>query len=135
MLYSKITKSSSSSYYNNFFLLLHNFCFFIFIVPAYFRITFLAGLRRTLKMPAFPESISGRLMISYIYLDCLRVEYVNTVNSLFTDTSIRWTPLQNGHLELVPAFLYSPYLTLHKTDFSLRRTHSTGPKGVRLRES
>ena len=41
----------------------------------------------------------------------------------------------NGHLELVPAFLYSPYLTLYKTDFSLRRAHSTGPKGVRLRES
>ena len=41
----------------------------------------------------------------------------------------------NGHLELVPAFLYSPYLTLYKTDFSLRRAHSTGPKGVRLTES
>ena len=50
----------------------------------------------------------------------------------------------NGHLckmdtsvklELVPAFLYSFYLTLYKTDTSLRRTLSAGPKGVRLRES
>ena len=41
----------------------------------------------------------------------------------------------NGHLELVPAFLYSFYLTLYKTDISLRRTISAGPKGVRLGES
>ena len=41
----------------------------------------------------------------------------------------------NGHLELVPAFLYSLYLTLYKTDTSLRRTLSASPKGVRLRES
>ena len=45
-----------------------------------------------------------------------------TVDSLLTDTAIRQTPLQNGHLELVPAFLYSLYLTLYKTDSSLRRT-------------
>ena len=38
------------------------------------------------------------------------------------DTSIRRTPLYNGHLELVPAFLYSLYLALYKTDISLRRT-------------
>ena len=36
---------------------------------------------------------------------------------------------------LVPAFLYSLYLTLYKTDTSLRRTLSTGSKGGRLRES
>ena len=41
----------------------------------------------------------------------------------------------NGHLELVPAFLYFFYLTLYKTDTSLRRTLSVGPKGVRLGES
>ena len=41
----------------------------------------------------------------------------------------------NGHLELVPAFLYSFYLTLYKTDISLRRTLSAGPKGVRLGKS
>ena len=41
-----------------------------------------------------------------------------------TDTSV------NGHLELVPAFLYSLYLTLHKTDTSLRRTLSAGPKEI-----
>ena len=59
----------------------------------------------------------------------------NTVDSLLTDTSIRRTPLYNGQLELVPAFLYSLYLTLYKTNISLRRTASAGPKGVRLRES
>ena len=61
--------------------------------------------------------------------------YRVTVDSLLTDTSIRRTPLYNGHLELVPAFLYSLYLTLYKTDTSLRRTLSAGPKGVRLRDS
>ena len=45
------------------------------------------------------------------------------------------TPPQNGHLDLVPAFLYSLYLTLYKTDISLRRTLTAGPKGVRLRGS
>ena len=58
-----------------------------------------------------------------------------TVDSLLTDTSIRRTPLWNGHLKLVPAFLYSFYLTLYKTDTSLRRTLSAVPKDVRLRES
>ena len=59
----------------------------------------------------------------------------STVYSLLTDTSIRRTPLKNGHLELVPAFLYSLYLTLYKTDISLRRTHTAGPQVVRLRKS
>ena len=36
---------------------------------------------------------------------------------------------------MVPAFLYSLYLTLYKTDTSLRQTLRAGPKGVRLRES
>ena len=36
---------------------------------------------------------------------------------------------------MVPAFAYSLYLTLYKTDISLRRTFSAGPKGVRLGES
>ena len=58
-----------------------------------------------------------------------------TVNSLLTDTSIRRTPPWNRHLELVPAFLYFLYLTLYKTDISLRWTLTAGPKGVRLRGS
>ena len=33
----------------------------------------------------------------------------------------------NGHLKLVPAFLYSLYLTLYKTDTSIRRTPRVGP--------
>ena len=44
-----------------------------------------------------------------------------------TDTSVKRT--------LRVAFLYSLYLTLCKTDISLRRTHNTGPQGVRLRKS
>ena len=51
----------------------------------------------------------------------------------------------NGHLyktdtseslslsEFVPAFLYSLYLTLHKTDIALRHIYSASPKGVLLR--
>ena len=35
---------------------------------------------------------------------------------------------------MVPAFLSSLYLTLYKTDISLRRTACDGPKSVRLRE-
>ena len=35
------------------------------------------------------------------------------------DTSIRWTPRRNGHLELVLAFHYSLYLTLYKTYITL----------------
>ena len=48
---------------------------------------------------------------------------------------VRRTPLQNGHLELVPAFLSSLYLTFYKMNISQRRTARAGPKGVRLRES
>ena len=44
-----------------------------------------------------------------------------------TDISVKRT--------LRVAFLYSFYLTLYKTDTSLRWTLSAGPKGVRLRES
>lgn len=58
-----------------------------------------------------------------------------TVDSLLTDTSLRRTPLYNGHLELVPAFLYSLYLTFYKTNISLRRTASAGPRRVRLGEN
>ena len=40
------------------------------------------------------------------------------------DTSVKRTPR-----------VYSLYLTLYKTDISLRRTLDAGPKGVRFRES
>ena len=52
---------------------------------------------------------------------------LTTVDSLLTDTSIRRTPPKNGHLELVPAFVYSLYLTLYKTDISVKRTPRVGP--------
>ena len=43
--------------------------------------------------------------------------------------------LYDGHLELVPAFLYSLYLAPYKTDNSLRRTLTAGPKGVQFKQS
>ena len=39
---------------------------------------------------------------------------------------------ENGQLELVPAFLYSFYLTFYKTDITLRRILGAGRKGVLL---
>ena len=47
------------------------------------------------------------------------------------DTSLRRTP----RVLLVPAFLYSLYLTLYKMDISLRQTLIASPKDVRLRLS
>ena len=44
-----------------------------------------------------------------------------------TYDSIRRTPLLNGHLELLPAFLYSLCLTLYKTHTSKKRTPRVGP--------
>ena len=44
------------------------------------------------------------------------------------DTSVKRTPR-------VPDVLYYLYLTLYKTDISLRRTHTAGPQVVRLRKS
>ena len=38
------------------------------------------------------------------------------------------TPRWKRHLELVPGFLYSLYLTLYEIDVSLKRTLSAGPK-------
>ena len=53
-------------------------------------------------------------------------------NSLLKDTSTRWAPQQNRHLELVPACLYFHHLTLYKTDISPRHTLtcSVCPNGV-----
>ena len=56
----------------------------------------------------------------------------NTVYSLLTDTSVKRTL----RVWSLPFFTpYSLYLTLYKTDISLRRTHTAGPQGVRLRKS
>ena len=43
------------------------------------------------------------------------------------------TPRWKRHLELVPGFLYSLYLTLYEIDVSLKRTLSAGPKVSILR--
>lgn len=47
----------------------------------------------------------------------------------------QWFLSLNGHFaKKVPAILYSRYLTLYKTDITLRPTFSADPDGVRLRE-
>ena len=47
-----------------------------------------------------------------------------------TDTSVKWTR------RVGPAFLYSIYLTLYKTDITRKRTHSAAvPYGARPSES
>ena len=117
-----------------FFLLGINFCDFQKVTSTqhwqYFRFDWV----RAIEMHIFKQFNS--VCQHFIVYRCFWVKETScTVNSLLMDTSIRRTPLKNGHLELVSAFLCSPYLTLYKTDFFLRQTHSTGPKGVRLRES
>ena len=67
------------------------------------------------------------VLITYLYQVASGMPST-TVDSLLTDTSIRCTPLQNGNLELVPAFLYSPYLALYKMDTSLRQTLGASEK-------
>ena len=117
-----------------FFLLEINFCDFQKVTSTqhwhYFRFDWV----RAIEMHIFKQFNSVRQHFN-VYRWFWAKETSCTVNSLLRDTSIRQAPLKNGHLELVPAFLYSRYLTLYKTDFSLSQTHSTGPKGVRLRES
>ena len=48
-------------------------------------------------------------------------------------TGVRYKSV--GHLELVPAFLYSLFLTLYKMDIPLKQSLSACPKGVHVRES
>ena len=51
-----------------------------------------------------------------------------------TDTSVKRTPKKRSLPFFAPSIWLS-LLTFYKTDISLRRTASAGPKGVRLRES
>ena len=49
---------------------------------------------------------------------------ITAVNSLLTDTFMRWTPLWDGHVPTI--FSRIPYIeTLYKTDTSIRRTTDT----------
>ena len=66
--------------------------------------------------------------VTLIYL-YRKVAQGSTVHSLLMDTSIRQAPVKLTP-RVVPAFLYSLYLTLSKTDIYLRGTLSAGPKGV-----
>ena len=50
-----------------------------------------------------------------------------------TDTSVKRTPKKRSLPFFAPSIWLS-LLTFYKTDISLRRTASAGPKGVRLRE-
>ena len=45
----------------------------------------------------------------FLAVKILTCQVNGTVNSLLTDTSIRWTPLLEGHLMLVPAIYKSFY--------------------------
>ena len=73
-------------------------------------------------------------LIKVLVLFLYSIFYINILEIPISIFYHSWlTP--NGHLELVPAFLYSLYSTLHETDTSLGQTLSTGPKGVRLRKS
>ena len=63
------------------------------------------------------------------------ITYDFTGNSLLTDTSLKRTPLQSEHVELVPAVLQSFTSSHSKADTSLRRIVGAGPKHVRLRGS
>ena len=59
----------------------------------------------------------------------------NTVNSLLTDTSLKRTPLESGHVELVPTVLQSFTSSPSKADTSLKWTVGAGPECVCLRGS
>ena len=76
----------------------------------------------------FPITKFRYIEVLFHILYCLLLpgQRLSSLNrSLYiTDTSIRRTPPSNGHLELVPAFLCSLYLTLYKTDISLRLSES-----------
>lgn len=89
----------------------------------------------TLRVYVLDMSLFNKLIL-FITAGCITVYYfmvfkvllteLCTVNSHSSDTSTRWAPLQNGHLEL----------TLFKTDISLRQA-LVGPNDayVHLRES
>ena len=57
-----------------------------------------------------------------MYAKCAFLVYLYS-RPLLTDISLRQTPCWNENLELVPAFLYSFWLTLYKTDIFLNQTH------------
>ena len=57
-----------------------------------------------------------------MYAKCAFLVYLYSW-PLLTDISLRQTPCWNENLELVPAFLYSFWLTLYKTDIFLNQTH------------
>ena len=62
------------------------------------------------------------MFIRFMYAKCAFLVYLYS-QPLLTDISLRQTPCWNENLELVPAFLYSFWLTLYKTDISLSQTH------------
>ena len=62
------------------------------------------------------------MFIRFMYAKCAFLVYLYSW-PLLTDISLRQTPCWNENLELVPAFLYSFWLTLYKTDIFLNQTH------------
>ena len=57
------------------------------------------------------------------------------VNSVLTDTSLKWAPLQSEHMELVPTVFHSFTSSPSKADTSLRWRVRAGPMRVHLRWS
>ena len=78
----------------------------------------------------------NKFMLSTVNPEISEEKVGNKWNKFTVDSLLR-TPLLNGLLELhlVPVFLFSIYVTLYRTDITLRPTLNACPKGVRLRES
>ena len=87
------------------------------------------------KLPLCERDISLRQTLSAGPRGVLLRGVDCTVNTLLTDTFMRWTPPYNGHLELVPTFLYSLSLTFYQMDVPPRQTLSAGSRGVYLGDS
>ena len=81
------------------------------------------------NLPSFPPPLSTEC----IYVSKMEVRS-NTVNSLLTDTSIRWTPFLEWTPKECACLSLLPLFTLHKTDVSVRQTLGC-PKGVGHRGS
>ena len=81
------------------------------------------------NLPSFPPALSTE----WIYVSKMEFRS-NTVNSLLTDTSIRWTPFLEWTPKECACLSLLPLFTLHKTDVSVRQTLGC-PKGVGHRGS
>ena len=75
------------------------------------------------SLPSFPPALSTEC----IYVSKTEVRS-NTVNSLLTDTSIRWTPFLKWTPKVCACLSLPPLFTLHNMDISVRLRHLAVPK-------